>query len=107
MRAGVVVKFQFEGIHCWPACPFEDVAFLKEPHRHIFHVTASKAVSHEHDREVEIIRLKRLMQTDDLITSVKLGSMSCEKLAMYFLEKFKLESCYVLEDGENGAYVAL
>ena len=32
----IYVKFTKEGIHCYPDAP-EDVEFLKNPHRHIFH----------------------------------------------------------------------
>lgn len=111
MRMSVIVKFRFEGIHSWPKCPYTDVKFLRDPHRHIFHVTAMKAVRHN-DREVEIIRLKREMEK--YVRSLGkynpdygllLGSLSCEMIAQKFVEAFELESCTVLEDGENGAVV--
>ena len=30
----IEIKTDFEAIHNWPECPFEDVDFLKHPHRH-------------------------------------------------------------------------
>ena len=32
---GIIVKTQFEGIHCFPEAP-EEVEYLAYPHRHIF-----------------------------------------------------------------------
>lgn len=109
MQKHVVVKFQFEGIHCWPKCPIEEVAFLRSKHRHIFHVKAVKEVSHN-DRDVEIIWLKRQMEEfvySDLIgdDGYDLGSLSCEDIAEILIKNFGLSACEVLEDGENGAYL--
>jgi hypothetical protein len=99
----VVIKLQHEGIHNWPECPFDDVAFLRNPHRHIFHITAKKDVRHD-DRDVEIIKLKREMleYLQEAIT-INMHSMSCEMLARNLGRRFQLSSCEVLEDGENGA----
>lgn len=111
----VVVSLQVEGVHCWADCPIEDVLFLRDPHRHMFHIKATKVVSHD-DRDVEIIMLKRAMKHNLLVlysdkTKAALsieeplffGTMSCEMIARHLLEKFELSSCEVLEDGENGA----
>jgi hypothetical protein len=97
------VKLQFEGIHCWPGCPFEEVKFLRSPHRHVFHVTATKVVTHD-DRQVEIIMLKRAME-DWAKADIDFESQSCEMIAKDMVEQFGLSSCEVLEDGENGAVV--
>ena len=104
----VVVQFQFESVHCWPGCDIEEMWFLKEPHRHMFHTKATKRVKHT-NRDVEIITLKRAMEAwakerygldqKDCILS------SCEDMAIAFLEEFDLEQCEVLEDGENGGLV--
>jgi hypothetical protein len=104
VKSAVIVKFEFEGIHHWPECPLEDVAFLRDKHRHIFHVEAAKQVTH-HDREVEIIRLKRELQSDIREQGIDLGRRSCEDLAYYLLTKYGLLYCKVLEDNENGAYL--
>lgn len=115
-KTTVIMKFQIEGTHNWPTCPFEEVAFLRVEHRHMFHFTAEKIVTHT-DRDVEIIMLKREMKQylGDKYAVVfkeengqyycKFGRMSCEELAAELATKFDLESCEVLEDGENGAKV--
>lgn len=104
MKKSIIVKFQFEAIHCWPECPIDDVSFLRSPHRHTFHVTARRPVTHN-DRDVEIIMLKREMLRDPVVLKYDLGRMSCEDLAEHFINSYKLDACEVLEDGENGAYL--
>lgn len=108
MKRAVVVKFQFEGLHCWKSCPLDEVKFLRDYHRHMFHVTAMKEVDHN-DRDIEIILLKRNMLRDEVILNAAkgdgLGTMSCEDICEYLMGMFKLKSCTVLEDGENGAYL--
>lgn len=103
MTLAVVVRFRFEGVHSWPDCPLQDVAFLRDPHRHEFHVEAVKLVEHE-DRDVEIIMLKRAMQ---VWCQAFRGphTMSCESMARQLVDAFLLQRCRVLEDGENGAEV--
>lgn len=114
-KTNVVVKLQFEGIHCWPQVvehpELEPVHFLAALHRHIFHVTAKKWVSHA-DRDVEIIMLKRNIQEylhrryfTENANAHFLKNASCEMIAEELLKYFGLEYCEVLEDGENGAEV--
>lgn len=106
MKILVVVKLQHELLHSWPECPHEQVAFLRNAHRHVLHITARKEVSHP-DREIEIIMLKGKM-VDWLwmnFPSKILCRASCEDVALFLMEEFRLESCQVLEDGENGAEV--
>ena len=105
IKSAVVVTLQVEGTHSWPDCPIEAVSFLRNPHRHLFHIKAVKEVSHD-DRDVEIIMLKRAMKhylkdsyDGDFCT------MSCEMLAKDLILMFDLLNCEVLEDGENGAYL--
>lgn len=106
MKRCIVVTLRFEGIHSWPSCPIEEVKFLRDPHRHIFHVKATKEVSHN-DRDVEIIWLKRQMESHikDLFPFGNLGTSSCEDIAQYLIHQFGLKGCEVLEDGENGAFL--
>lgn len=103
IKTAVVVKLEVEGVHHWPECPIEDVAFLRDKHRHMFHIAASKLVTHD-DRDVEIIMLKRKI-TAYIGIIYDFGPKSCEMIAKELLEKFDLWSCSVLEDGENGAHV--
>lgn len=109
MRKEIVVSFQFEGMHRWPNAPQElTERYLKNLHRHIFHVRAWREVNHN-DRDVEFIAFKREMI--DYITfnnpsvPVDLINDSCETIAEKLLKKFGLSKCEVLEDGENGAVV--
>jgi hypothetical protein len=101
----VVVSLRHEAVHHWPECPIEDVKFLRDKHRHEFHIVASKAVTHT-DRDVEIIMLKRRIKAyiEDSFGK-DFGRMSCEDIATDLLMHFDLVSCSVLEDGENGANV--
>jgi hypothetical protein len=45
---------QVEATHNWPGCPFEEVDYLRAPHRHLFGIKAYVAVNHD-DRDVEFI----------------------------------------------------
>lgn len=107
----IVVKFQVEGVHCWPSCPIEEVAYLRNPHRHVFHFKCTKAVTHN-DRDIEIIQLKHRMELymatqymDQTMNCCDFGSMSCEALAEELASVFDLNVCECLEDNENGAVI--
>ena len=107
MTTSIIVKLQVEGLHHWPNCNIEKVNFLKNPHRHIFHITCKKEVSHD-DRDIEIIMFKRKIQSYiNEIWNGDFGSMSCEMIAKNLLNEFGLFYCKVLEDNENGAEVTL
>lgn len=105
MNTEVIATVRHAGFHRWPECPFEEVRYLKNFHRHEFHIKVWKPVSHT-DREVEIIMLKRSVQ-EFLSTTFgsDFGRNSCEDIATILVEKFQLSQCEVLEDGENGAHV--
>jgi hypothetical protein len=103
------VTTQFEGYHKWDDAP-EDVAFLRDKHRHIFYVKVYVEQFHD-DRDVEFILLKRWL--DGLIASFDKENLgSCEMIAGVILEHlmdgrfrkraYKVE---VSEDRENGALV--
>lgn len=104
---------QIEGIHCWPECPHEEVAYLRTPHRHMFHIKATISTTHD-DRDVEFIILRKKIE-EYLIKNFRpensdlklcyFGSLSCEMLARELVEQFDLIRCEVSEDGENGAIV--
>lgn len=116
----ITVKTQFEGIHCYPNAPAE-VAFLRQPHRHIFHVEAEIEVFHD-DRELEFIMVKhRINQFFGLYQELK--SMSCEMIAEKLQDHLKqlypvpdklkndcgphsrIINIRISEDGENGVYL--
>jgi hypothetical protein len=104
----IVVKTQFEGIHSWDKCPYNDVKFLCWPHRHIFHVIMKIKVSHD-DRELEFIRVKRELEEYLKLFPLNLGSRSCEmiakEIAMYFTPIFPVYMISVFEDEESGSEV--
>ena len=119
-KLNIILHLSVEAIHCWPAAKevFPDVAFLSNPHRHIFHICCKKLVSHS-DRDVEIIRFKREILaylnktygtsiiTDPNYRHLEFGSKSCEMICEELLEKFDLTYVSVLEDGELGASLEL
>lgn len=103
MKIEIVVTFQFELIHRWPACDVPGMEFLKNPHRHLFHGTAWKVVQHE-DREIEIIDFKHKIEAF-MRAAWSTDHLSCESIARRIVEVFGLSRCRILEDGENGAEV--
>jgi hypothetical protein len=104
-RVRVYATTRFEGFHRWPDAP-DEVAFLRDRHRHVFHVRAEASVSHG-DRDVEFILLKRAV--DRTVGAIKYeydtSTWSCEQWAECLLGRLKLDRVEVSEDGENGAIV--
>ena len=107
----VYCTLEIEGTHNWKDCPFPEVAYLRDDHRHVFHFKAFVDVEHS-DRDVEFIMLKHEIEQyltskyyDETLRMCKFGSMSCEMLAIELIEKFDLCECEVSEDGENGSIV--
>lgn len=107
MEINIRIKLFVEGIHCWSECPIPEVSFLRNPHRHIFHITCQKEVTHN-DRDIEIIMFKREVESylrTKYGTPCDFGGMSCEMIASELTNAFKLSICEVMEDGENGAII--
>lgn len=107
----VYCTLQIPGIHNWNNCPFEEVAYLRDDHRHMFHIKAHKIVTHT-DRDVEFIMLKNRIQNFLVEKYYRIaeqmcyfGAMSCEMIAHELCSEFDLCMCEVNEDGENGAIV--
>jgi hypothetical protein len=106
MKIYIVIQTQFEALHCWPECDIEGVEFLKNTHRHIFHVKMKWRVSHT-DRNIEFIQKKR--EVNLFLSSFNgqdLGRKSCEDIALILSDQFK--DCVfisVFEDAENGVEV--
>lgn len=100
------VTTQFEGFHKYPDAP-EEVAFLKNEHRHIFHVKIWISVEHN-DRDIEFILFKRFINS--IITETNFNYKSCEMISDDIYEKvidtYPQRSILieVSEDGENGSY---
>lgn len=105
----IFITDRFEALHQWPQAP-EEVAFLRHPHRHVFHVKVMISVTHS-DRQVEFIMAKRTLSTIlKTYYANKLSTASCEHFAED-IGKFMVHNGYnvsqveVSEDGENGAVV--
>lgn len=113
IRTEVFCTLQVDGTHNWPGCPFDEVAYLRDPHRHMFHIKAYKEVNHN-DRDVEFIILKH--QLVDYLDHTYycetpkthvFGARSCEMIAHELIKQFNLSRCEVSEDGENGAVLTV
>ena len=105
MKTNILVTLQYEAQHCWLGCPFEEVGFLKHPHRHLFYIEIEKAVAHS-DRDIEIIMFKQQVYNYiDAKYNHQFGSKSCEMLAEELLIQFDCHCVSVKEDNENGAKV--
>ena len=113
IKSEVYCTLQIDATHNWPGCPFDEVAYLRDPHRHLFHIKARKLVTHS-DRDVEFIMLKHAI-LDHLArkyyvpgqSTHVLGAMSCEMLATELIKEFGLSQCEVNEDNENGAILTV
>ena len=111
VKTEVFCSLQFEGLHHWPECPFDEVAYLRDLHRHVFYIKAYKVVNHD-DRDVEFILLKHQVQKHifekyyDFHTKThRFGAMSCEMIGRELINKFELSRVEISEDNENGAVV--
>ena len=112
MKTEVIARLQVQGLHQWADCPLPDVAYLRDKHRHVFHVECWKAVSHL-DRDTEIITLKNEVldylsrRYPGVGNTLDFGGRSCEMIAADLVGQFNLSRCSVLEDNENGAIVTV
>ena len=118
MKIEVFCRFRQAGFHCWPQAPNE-YAYLRDMHRHEFHVFVAVRVNHN-DRDVEFIALKRKAENQFLLlqgialdenVSPNFGNLSCEQLALHLgwalnrKHNYDVTVVQVSEDGENGAVV--
>ena len=108
----ILIKFEVEGIHRWKDCPFSEVSYLRDYHRHIFHFEVKMEVFHN-DREVEFIMVKNRLQKRMSNILEEPVNHSCETLAqmvadiiteLYGIRKVEIT---VLEDGENGGGITI
>ena len=114
------VRFQREGIHCYPEAGHDpslktndeyDVSFLANPHRHIFQFTVGIQVFHN-NRDIEFIQFKRWLEKLYGNGTLELDFKSCEMISDELYEQ--IASRYpdrdieitVSEDGENGATIS-
>jgi hypothetical protein len=121
------VTFKREGIHCYPAAATDprlntgdeyNVAFLANPHRHVFHFRVSISVFHN-DRDIEFIQFKRWLENlyrgagpDNKNRVLELDNKSCEMIAddLYVQINSRYPNRHVIisvsEDDENGCEIA-
>lgn len=111
-RRSVRVTTSFVGFHHWPTAP-DTVAFLRDLHRHVFHVAVEVAVTHG-DRQVEFFKLKT--DVEEILTAhvkpnlEKVRSCSCEDMAEQLARRlsgqhYDVVEVSVSEDGENAGIV--
>ena len=116
----IIIRTQIEGTHCWPDCPYEEVAFLRNPHRHLFKIKAIIPVEHDNralefflgKKDIDLFLDTSLANHGNWDESVKdLGDWSCERLGKHIMEfifeQYGISDCMVEvnEDGENGGLV--
>lgn len=106
MKAELFVRFRRAGFHHWPN-PISGREYLRERHRHQFHVEVKMVAQHD-DREVEFHDL--LDAARALFPGGELGSQSCEmmarKLAAALADEFgRSVAVTISEDGECGSTV--
>jgi len=115
----IFVRFQKEGIHCYPAAATDpalktgdeyDVSFLGTPHRHIFHFEVTIEVFHN-DRDIEFIQFKRWLENQYSQGMLELNYKSCEMISDDLYEVIATRYpdrkvvITVSEDNENGATI--
>jgi len=115
----IFVRFQKEGIHCYPAAATDpalktgdeyDVSFLGTPHRHIFHFEVTIEVFHN-DRDIEFIQFKRWLENQYSQSILALNYKSCEMISddLYEVIATRYPNRKVVitvsEDNENGATI--
>lgn len=115
----IFVRFQKEGIHCYPAAATDptlatgdayDVSFLASPHRHIFHFEVTIQVFHN-DRDIEFIQFKRWLENLYAGGTLELNYKSCEMISDELYDQIAARYpdrnivINVSEDGENGAVI--
>lgn len=100
------ITTSFEGIHNYPNAP-DDVDFLRNKHRHIFHLKVWIEVFHD-DRDIEFILFKRFIDT--ILLSGDLQNKSCEMISDQLAGEIQVQypdreiRIEVSEDKENGSY---
>lgn len=101
----LTITTTFVAFHKWPKAP-KEVAFLRNLHRHVFHVRAVFPVTAS-DRELEFFILKnKLNEYINRTWQNTESSSSCEMMGAAFLTAFpEMSLVHITEDGENGAIV--
>lgn len=102
----IVVSAQFAAQHRWKNAPENSrISFLKNYHRHLFHVKCKWKVYHN-DRDLEFFLQKELLQNyvKDNFEN-KYLDLSCEDIAEQILIALNCSFVSVYEDDENGSEI--
>ena len=112
LSKSIIVKTWFTGFHKWPKAP-DEVAFLRQLHRHVFFIECHFRVSESRELEFFMVQA-RLNKCVGLLKAELDDSpyLSCEEMAEFLanallsdeLPVFKVS---VSEDGENSGVVEL
>ena len=90
-QGNVVIIGEFEGFHFWKDAPAE-VRFLKNLHRHKFHVEVTIDVKHN-NRALEFFIVQHFLE--DFIkvrfSDGEVGPMSCEMIAEVILDAVQIQ----------------
>lgn len=106
----IYVTFQRHGVHCYPTAP-EEVAYLRDPHRHLFKFKVTLEVSHN-ERDVEFHMMQNKLEAMYDTGVLQLSAKSCETLAEELLTTVialypdRAVEVEVSEDGECGAILS-
>lgn len=112
-KAFIIVRGDYEFSHLYADAP-EEVAYLRNLHRHIFNYEVEIEVFHN-DRELEFIMVKhQINKFVKASCSAWPMTTSCERMAMdigsYLRANYGFErelTVSVFEDNENGAKVIM
>ncbi len=107
----IIVRGVFPFVHCYPGAP-EPVAYLRNPHRHLFNYEVEIQVHHS-DRDLEFILVKQ--DLDEFIRKnnskwpvVESCETLAERLHIYLVNRYgdsRKLIVTVFEDNENGGRV--
>jgi hypothetical protein len=114
----IQVRTSFVGVHFWKDAP-DEVAFLRNLHRHVFKVSAMCEVSHT-DRELEFFMVRQHIDTfikgtfnayhANMPDILYIGPASCEMIATMVQQMLsdvyhRPFSVIIREDDENAGIV--
>jgi len=105
----IEIKHSFEGFHAYKDAP-DEVSFLRQRHRHMFHVTAVVETTHN-DRELEFFIEQRFLKS--LFSNTQeCNNKSCEMICEDVVEEMNRRynskrylRIKVSEDEENAGIV--
>lgn len=112
-KSYIIVRGQFEFCHRYASAP-QEVQYLRNLHRHMFHYEVELEVFHD-DRELEFIMVKHDIDTYLMDHSVGWDEKtSCEQMAKYIGAWLQTKHGFdrdltvsIFEDNENGAKVIM